>query len=189
MKKKFVSLLIITVMIFGSAFPVFAAVKLEKPVIEEVEIAKNSIKLDWNSIKHADEYKVYRSTSKDGKYKCIATTDESWYRDSEITKGKKYYYKVKAFSDGEYENSSYSKWRSGKVEKAKSAVSISSTAGNSSDTIKKSTPGTSSGGGVVYITKTGEKYHEYGCRYLKSCIEISYNDAVSRGYTACSVCH
>ena len=184
MKKQLVSLIIITVLIFGSACPVFAAAKLAQPVIEEVEIAKNSIKLDWTYVKHADEYKVYRSTAKDGKYKCIATTDESWYRDSEITKGKKYYYKVKAFSDGEYKNSSYSKWRSGKVEKTKKATTLSSTAKQSGNVNKSA-----AGGGVVYITKTGEKYHHYGCRYLKSCIEISYNDAVARGYTACSVCY
>lgn len=43
---------------------------------------------------------------------------------------------------------------------------------------------------MVYITNTGEKYHEYGCRYLsQSCIKISYKKAISRGYDACSICH
>lgn len=43
---------------------------------------------------------------------------------------------------------------------------------------------------MVYITNTGEKYHEYGCRYLsQSCIKISYKKALSRGYDACSICH
>lgn len=43
---------------------------------------------------------------------------------------------------------------------------------------------------TVYITKTGEKYHEDGCRYLrKSQIAISLSEAQSRGFTACSVCH
>lgn len=42
---------------------------------------------------------------------------------------------------------------------------------------------------TVYITKTGKKYHAAGCRYLsKSCIPISLNDAISQGYTPCSVC-
>ncbi len=41
----------------------------------------------------------------------------------------------------------------------------------------------------VYITKTGSKYHSDECRYLsQSKIEIDINDAVSQGYTACSVC-
>lgn len=41
---------------------------------------------------------------------------------------------------------------------------------------------------TVYITKTGEKYHRAGCRYLaKSSIPISLADAVRR-YGPCSVC-
>jgi len=42
---------------------------------------------------------------------------------------------------------------------------------------------------VVYITNTGKKYHESGCRYLKdSKIEISLSDAQSQGYEPCGVC-
>lgn len=42
---------------------------------------------------------------------------------------------------------------------------------------------------TVYITNTGEKYHRYGCRYLrKSCISISKSSAISRGYSACKIC-
>jgi uncharacterized protein (DUF1330 family) len=43
---------------------------------------------------------------------------------------------------------------------------------------------------TVYITKTGEKYHSDGCRYLsKSQIAISLSDAKVQGYTPCSVCN
>ena len=43
---------------------------------------------------------------------------------------------------------------------------------------------------IVYITNTGEKYHSYGCQYLrKSCIEITLSSAVSSGYGRCSKCH
>jgi hypothetical protein len=42
---------------------------------------------------------------------------------------------------------------------------------------------------TVYITKTGEKYHRSGCRYLKkSKIAITLKDAKERGYDPCSVC-
>jgi hypothetical protein len=57
-----------------------------------------------------------------------------------------------------------------------------------------STGGGGGGGGgsstvTVYITKTGEKYHRSGCRYLsKSKIAISLANAKARGYTPCSVC-
>lgn len=42
---------------------------------------------------------------------------------------------------------------------------------------------------TVYITDTGEKYHNYGCRYLsESCRPISASSARAMGYTPCSVC-
>lgn len=41
---------------------------------------------------------------------------------------------------------------------------------------------------TVYITRTGKKYHRDDCRYLKSKIPISKQDAVERGFTPCSVC-
>lgn len=43
---------------------------------------------------------------------------------------------------------------------------------------------------VVYITKSGKKYHRAGCRYLKSSqIKISKEEAIKKGYTPCSVCN
>jgi hypothetical protein len=42
---------------------------------------------------------------------------------------------------------------------------------------------------IVYITKSGKKYHADGCRSLsKSRIPIKLRDAVARGFTACSIC-
>lgn len=42
---------------------------------------------------------------------------------------------------------------------------------------------------TVYITETGDKYHQEGCRYLsKSKIAISLEEAKAQGYTPCSVC-
>ena len=42
---------------------------------------------------------------------------------------------------------------------------------------------------TVYITRTGAKYHEGYCRYLKSSkIPIELYDAKARGYTPCKVC-
>ena len=46
-----------------------------------------------------------------------------------------------------------------------------------------------SGSVTVYITKTGSKYHNDGCKYLSSTkISISLEDAVKKGYKPCSVC-
>jgi len=42
---------------------------------------------------------------------------------------------------------------------------------------------------VVYITRTGKKYHREGCSSLRvSSIEIDLSGAEDRGYTACSRC-
>ena len=42
---------------------------------------------------------------------------------------------------------------------------------------------------IVYITKTGTKYHREGCRYLsKSAIPIKKREAIARGYTPCLRC-
>ena len=42
---------------------------------------------------------------------------------------------------------------------------------------------------IVYVTRTGTKYHREGCRYLsKSMISISLEDAV-KSYSPCSVCN
>jgi len=42
---------------------------------------------------------------------------------------------------------------------------------------------------IIYITRTGKKYHTGNCRYLsKIKIPISLKDAIQRGYTPCSRC-
>lgn len=42
---------------------------------------------------------------------------------------------------------------------------------------------------TVYITDTGSRYHMFGCQYLsESCYSIALNDAIERGYIACSRC-
>ena len=50
-------------------------------------------------------------------------------------------------------------------------------------------PQTGSGDIIVYVTRTGAKYHRAGCRSLaRSSIPMSLKDAKQRGYTPCSVC-
>ena len=42
---------------------------------------------------------------------------------------------------------------------------------------------------IVYITRTGEKYHKDGCRYLRqSKIKTTKKEAVKNGYEACKIC-
>lgn len=45
------------------------------------------------------------------------------------------------------------------------------------------------GSTLVFITRTGAKYHRESCPSLaKSKIEISIEDAVKRGYEPCKMC-
>jgi competence protein ComEC len=56
-------------------------------------------------------------------------------------------------------------------------------------TVKTETTQLQSADITVYVTKTGTKYHQDGCRYLSSSkIPIKFSDAKAKGYTPCSVC-
>jgi len=42
---------------------------------------------------------------------------------------------------------------------------------------------------IVYVTRTGTKYHQGGCRYLRSSkIPMTKSKAVKAGYTPCKRC-
>ena len=69
---------------------------------------KNYIEVYWEDVNHATKYAVYRSTSKDGTYKRIATVTDTFYNDGTVTNEKVYYYKVKALGSGKYSTSYYS---------------------------------------------------------------------------------
>ncbi len=66
---------------------------------------------------------------------------------------------------------------------------IPTTPKTSSPTIKPTQTTSVPVSDIVYITRTGEKYHRGSCRYLsKSKIPIERKEAIARGYTPCSVC-
>lgn len=89
---------------------------LKKPAISVKALSSSQIKISWKEVSGAKKYEIYRSTSKDGKYKKIASVaDMVSYKDAKISSTKKYYYKVRAVSGGVQGNtySSYStvKWK------------------------------------------------------------------------------
>lgn len=47
--------------------------------------------------------------------------------------------------------------------------------------------------GTVFVTQTGDKYHENGCRHISGKYNLiaysSASEAEACGYTPCSVCH
>jgi len=58
----------------------------------------NSIKLTWEKVTGATGYRIYRSTSKKGKYKIITTVSskKTSYINKSLKKGTTYYYKIRA---------------------------------------------------------------------------------------------
>lgn len=89
---------------------------LKTPAISSMtSYTSNKLKIKWNKVKGADYYQLYRSTSKSGTYKYVATVKGREYIDSSLKAGKKYYYKVRAVNKtGSVKGySSYSKVVSG----------------------------------------------------------------------------
>lgn len=68
--------------------------KMGSPKITSVTTVKKKLNIKWKKVKGAKKYMVYRSTSKKGKYKKIATVSGTKYIDKGVKKGKKYYYKI-----------------------------------------------------------------------------------------------
>lgn len=69
------------------------------PTIKAVKASASAIKVSWKSAEDADGYCIYRSVKKSSGYalkKTAAKTSTSW-KNTKLTKGKRYYYKVKAY--------------------------------------------------------------------------------------------
>lgn len=82
---------------------------------------KGKVTISWKKSANATGYEVYRSTKKSSGYTKIATTNSKTlkYADKKATKGKKYYYKVRAISTNEVGIDIYSGYTSVKSATAK----------------------------------------------------------------------
>lgn len=66
----------------------------------------SSVTLSWNKTSGADGYYIYRADAYDGTYKKIASATRTEYKNTGLTQGREYYYKVYAYKDGEKGNAS-----------------------------------------------------------------------------------
>lgn len=82
--------------------------KLARPVVK-ISSSNRKIKLTWKKVKDAQKYEIYRSITKNGTYKKVATTKNLKYTSSSLKRGKTYYYKVRAIYKNNEGNSTYSK--------------------------------------------------------------------------------
>lgn len=139
------------------------ATKTATPTIKSISNSSRKVTITWNNVSGESGYQVYYSTSKNGTYKKLGSVgaDKTTYTSEKLTAGKTYYFKVRAYKkvDDKTIYGAFSDIKSIKIPL------------------------------VYYVTKTGKKYHVDGCRSLsKSKIQISYNNAVARGYKPCSSC-
>ena len=150
--------------IWGAYSSVFStATKTAKPTLKTVTQSGGKVTLTWNNVSGESGYEIYYSTSKNGTYKKMSSVaaNKVSYTSSKLTAGKTYYFKVRTYKTVG-DDKVYSAFSD--VKSVKIPV-------------------------VYYITKTGKKYHVDGCRSLsQSKIQISYSNAVAKGYKPCNAC-
>ena len=114
----------------------FSLVAYAKPVPSSTSVKASSSsyksnKITWNKVSGASGYKVYRATSKNGKYssiKTITSVSTLSYTNTGLQTGKTYYYKVKAYRlvNGSKVYGKYSSYASAKPSLLKPSISLSS---------------------------------------------------------------
>lgn len=75
--------------------------RVSRPTIKVARSGKKNIKVSWSKTKGATGYRIYRATKARGKYTRIKTVSASasrYFYDKNKKKGRKYYYKVRAYS-------------------------------------------------------------------------------------------
>ncbi len=70
--------------------------RLATPVVTAGSASSTSIKVSWQAVSGAAKYEVYRATTSGGTYTLLKTTTARAYTNTGLTRGKTYYYKVKA---------------------------------------------------------------------------------------------
>ena len=80
----------------GASNKVNGSVEALKPSVTATAGTK-SAKISWKKMEGVTHYQVYRATSSTGKYTKLVTTKELSYTAKSLTKGKKYYFKVRGY--------------------------------------------------------------------------------------------
>lgn len=139
-------------------------------------------KLSWKKVKDADGYEIFASNTKKGTYRKIAAKKETSYTHKNLTTGRAYYYKVRAYQtiDGE---TFYSKDSAPvKVIPRPEAPQISLTAGEGKMTVKwKKISGVS--GYEIYRADSAKGKFRQAARVQKSSTIKYVNQNLSRAKT------
>ena len=80
-------------------FPEYISSMLEQKIkITARKASKKTVKLNWNKVKTADGYDVYRASKKSGRYIKVKSVSSNTCTDKKLKRGKTCYYKVRAYS-------------------------------------------------------------------------------------------
>ena len=165
-------------------FSILTKSTVAKPTgLKSTSNTSSSIKLAWNKVSNATGYKIYRSTSKNGSYKHVATVKGSsnlTYNDTKLSSGKTYYYKIRAYKsiNSEAHNSSYSSILTATTKPASPSVTLTRP---SSKAIKVSWKSVSGANGYEVYSSTS-KSGTY--KKIKTTSSLSYtNSGLKKGKT------
>ena len=88
----------------GTAENAFSSIVSAKPTLAKVKSLKakgqKKVKLTWTKVPGADGYVIYRSNKKNGKFKQIQVIKKgktTTFTQKKLKKGKKFYYKIRAY--------------------------------------------------------------------------------------------
>ena len=89
----------------GNAETAFSKIVSAKPTLAKVKNLKakgqkKKVKLTWKKVSGADGYAIYRSAKKNGKYKQVKLIKKgktTTFTQKKLKKGKKFYYKIRAY--------------------------------------------------------------------------------------------
>lgn len=88
-----------------------AYTRLKRPAVDNMftGLKPSYVKLEWNPVKDASKYEIYRSAFRNTGYQKIATVKSCSFMDLYLTHEKTYYYKVRAVHKDSKYNSDFSK--------------------------------------------------------------------------------
>lgn len=99
MRKLFCIFAAVLVALSAAALPVTVSAKSAKPkstvITSIIASSPTSVALKWKKVSGATSYKVYMATSKNGKYKLKKTTSALNYTVSGLSRGKRYWFRVR----------------------------------------------------------------------------------------------
>lgn len=70
------------------------------PADLKAEMNGEDVSLNWSAVSQAEQYLIYRASSKDPSFRAIATTEQPAYQDDTVELGVTYQYKISAINAG-----------------------------------------------------------------------------------------